>query len=189
MTSTTIIFPGIGPVKFEKSRRARHVSIVIKQDTGIRVAVPMNVSFNNAEKLVHTKIDWIKKHRKKIELAHHVSQQYSETKINTAAAKLMLMQHLLKLAAQYGFAVNKVSIRNQKTRWGSCSSVNNISLNIKLAALPRDLVHYVLCHELVHTRIKNHGPQFWQELEKYVPNARKVNKQLRFIKPGLIQII
>jgi len=189
MTFTTITFPGIGPVRLEKSQRARHVSITIKPDRGIRVAVPMNMSFKKAEELVHTKIDWIKKHRQKIDLAHHKSQQFPGIKMSPAAAKLMLSQHLLKLAEHYGFSVNKVSIRNQKTRWGSCSVVNNISLNIKLAALPPELVHYVLCHELVHTRIKNHGPQFWKELEKYVPNARKVNKQLRYIKPGLIQLI
>ncbi len=189
MTSTTVFFDEIGAVKLEKSRRARHISITIKPDRDIRVAVPMRISFKKAQELVKTKIGWIKKHRQKMYLAQQATQQYSYKTVHTAAAKEMLIQQLFKLAEQYGFTVNKVSVRNQKTRWGSCSVVNNISLNIKLAALPQELIHYVLCHELVHTRVKNHGPLFWKELENYVPNARKKNKELKYIKPGLIELI
>ncbi|MEA3348593.1 MAG: M48 family metallopeptidase, partial [Pseudomonadota bacterium] len=69
-------------------------------------------------------------------------------------------------------------IRNQKTRWGSCSAKNNISLNIKLALLPDQLRDLVLVHELIHTKIKNHGPNFWQKLEKIYPQARKLDQQV-----------
>jgi predicted metal-dependent hydrolase len=189
MNSTTVLLPEIGPVIFEKSHRAKHINITIKPDRGIRVAVPMRISFKQAEQLVHTKIPWIKTHRQKLLQAEQASLQYSCKKINAIAAKSMLIQQLYKLAERYGFSVNNVSIRNQKTRWGSCSTLNNINLNIKLAALPEELIHYVLCHELVHTKVKNHGPLFWKELDNYVPEAKKVNKKLKLFKPGLIEFI
>ena len=69
-------------------------------------------------------------------------------------------------------------MRNQKTRWGSCSAQNNINLNVQLIRLPPALRDYVILHELVHTRIRNHGPGFWEELEKYVADCRQVDRQL-----------
>ena len=98
----------------------------------------------------------------------------------------MLTRKLFGLAEQNGFTVNKVSIRNQKTRWGSCSSLNNINLNIKLVKLPEELVDYVLFHELVHTKIKNHSKAFWSELDYYVGDAKKLDKKLKKIKLGFL---
>jgi predicted metal-dependent hydrolase len=76
------------------------------------------------------------------------------------------------LAKQHEFTYNMVSIRNQRTRWGSCSCKGNISLNIKLVALPPELFDYVILHELVHTRIHNHSKKFWKELDKYIENGK-----------------
>ena len=100
-------------------------------------------------------------------------------KINKEEARVKLGKRLSELAREHKFQYNKVSIRNQKTRWGSCSSKDNISLNMKLLHLPDQLIDYILLHELVHTRVKNHSKDFWSELETVVPNARTVDKQLR----------
>ena len=74
---------------------------------------------------------------------------------------------------------NNVSIREQSTRWGSCSHKNNISLNLKLILLPKELVDYVMLHELVHTRIHNHSKNFWAELDRYTGNGKVMAKRLR----------
>jgi len=74
--------------------------------------------------------------------------------------------------------INKISFRKNKSRWGSCSSKNNISLNSNLVKIPIELIKYVVVHELSHIRHKNHKKPFWDECEKYMPNCKILDKQL-----------
>ncbi len=94
-------------------------------------------------------------------------------------AKNYLIPRLFFLAQKFGFKYNKVSLRNQKTRFGSCSFSNNISLNINLLNYDFDIIDYVLIHELCHTKIKNHSKNFWLEVEKYCPDYRILRKRLK----------
>jgi predicted metal-dependent hydrolase len=95
-------------------------------------------------------------------------------------AKKLLPSRLTELAQKHGFQINKISIRNNKRNWGSCSARNNISLNLQMMKLPDELIDYILLHELVHIRIKNHGPQFWQKLDELTSfRARELSKQVR----------
>ncbi len=83
------------------------------------------------------------------------------------------------LAEKHGFRYRRVSIRGSRTRWGSCSAVNNINLSIYLMQLPGHLIDYVILHELTHTRHKNHGPAFWELLEKHTGNARALAREIK----------
>lgn len=74
-------------------------------------------------------------------------------------------------------------MKNQKTLWGSCSSANNINLNVNLVRLPDELRDYVLLHELVHTRHKNHGNAFWRALNHLVGDGKRLQRQLRQYHP------
>lgn len=95
-------------------------------------------------------------------------------------AKKILPQRLTELALIHDFQFNKITIRNNKRNWGSCSARNNISLNLQMMKLPDELIDYILLHELVHTRIKNHGPQFWAKLDELTRfQARELSKQVR----------
>lgn len=93
-------------------------------------------------------------------------------------AKVYLPKRLKELADKYGFKYQNVSIKNASTRWGSCSSVNNINLNLHLMRVPEHLIDYVILHELAHTVVKNHGEKFWLLLEQCYPNARKADKEM-----------
>ena len=111
------------------------------------------------------------------------TNQYIEnvlTQIYQFEAKKLLPPKLHKLAVQHGFNYNKITIRNNKRNWGSCSAKNNISLNLQMMKLPDDLIDYILLHELVHTKIKNHGPEFWKGLDHITDGkARQLAKQVK----------
>ena len=88
------------------------------------------------------------------------------TAIYRFEAKRLLPVRIAELARRNGFSYNKVTIRNNRRNWGSCSSQNNISLNLQMMKLPVHLIDYILLHELAHTKIKNHGPKFWELLNE-----------------------
>lgn len=94
-------------------------------------------------------------------------------------AKNYLVPRLDFLAKKYNFKYGSVALRNQKTRFGSCSFKNNINLNINLMNYDFDVIDYVLIHELCHTRIKNHSEFFWMEVEKYCPDYKNLRKKLK----------
>jgi len=176
-----ISIDSIDRIYLRKSSRARHLAISIQPFKGVRISIPRGVSFAQAELFARSKADWIVKHQQRIKRFEQ-QQQTSKANIlpfNREEAKRILTDRLNELAQQNGFHYQKVFIRNQTTRWGSCSVKNNINLNQKLMHLPAQLIDYVLLHELVHTRIKNHSPKFWAELVKYVPAAKTFSKELR----------
>lgn len=90
-----------------------------------------------------------------------------------------LPKRVQSLALKHGFEYNKLALKNIRSRWGSCSRVNNINLSIHLMTLPDHLIDYVILHELVHTRIKNHGSKFWKELDKFSPGSKVLDRELR----------
>ncbi len=101
-------------------------------------------------------------------------------------AEILLPRRLQALAAQHGFQYRSVSIKQLKTRWGSCSSRQEIALNCYLMQLPWDLIDYVLLHELLHTQIMAHGKPFWDELVHYVSNLPAKRKLMRAHQPALM---
>jgi len=177
----TVRIDGVEPVLFERSKRAKHVSISVKPFKGVRVAVPDGLSFKKAEKFVNTKTDWIQRHLYMVKQYEEKSQLASDTliDIDKPRAKRKLTRRLKYLAGKHAFTYNRVFIRNQKTRWGSCSHKNNISLNMKIIRLPEELMDYVILHELTHIRFKNHSNDFWVELNRLVGNGKSMASRLR----------
>ena len=185
--SSTVKIVGAGQVLFERSKKAKRVNISIKPFTGVRVAVPDGLSFQKAEEFVYTKTHWIQRHLVRM-------KQYEEKNKTTAAApddidrakdKRKLLRRLTHLARKHGFTYNKVFVRNQKTRWGSCSHKNNLSLNMNIIRLPEELMDYVILHELTHTRVKNHSKKFWAEINKFV-DGKGMASRLREYRIGLL---
>lgn len=96
-----------------------------------------------------------------------------------AQAKAELPPRLAELAAQHGFQYKRVFIKNNRTNWGSCSSLGNINLNLRLVTLPQKLQDYVMLHELCHLKYLNHSPQFHALLESVCPGHRALEKQIK----------
>jgi predicted metal-dependent hydrolase len=93
-------------------------------------------------------------------------------------AKKYLPIRVRELATRFNFRYNHLSVKNAKTRWGSCSAENNINLNLQLMRLPDRLIDYVILHELMHTIHKNHQKPFWNTMESVLPGAKKIDKEL-----------
>ncbi len=94
-------------------------------------------------------------------------------------ARYEFLARLEKVSLATGLSWNRLSVRGQKTRWGSCSVKGNISLNFKMLFLPSELVDHVILHELVHTREMNHSSRFWALMRKYDPYSDRHNTELK----------
>ena len=189
MTKETFItdIDQLGKVLFANSTRAKRLSLTIAPFKPLRVAVPKRVSLKKAQKFLADNINWAKK---QIEYVRNIEKQHlitvgSDSHKDKKLARSILVSRLDELASRFNYKYNRVSIRNQKTLWASCSHQNNISLNIRLTDLSPELIDYVLLHELVHTKIKNHSPKFWQRLQKDMPNARTLDRKLKKHRLGL----
>lgn len=99
-------------------------------------------------------------------------------------ARETLPNRLSELAQIHGFNVSKITIKKLKGRWGSCDQHNNITLNCFLMQIPDEYIDYVLLHELVHTKVLAHGPKFWAEFERCLPNAKRYRKDMRRFSPS-----
>lgn len=98
-------------------------------------------------------------------------------------AESLLPQRLAQLAKAGSFEYRKLSFKQLKSRWGSCNQRQEITLNIYLMQMPWELIDYVLYHELTHTKVLHHGLNFWLELERHVPNAKRLRKTIRDYHP------
>ena len=169
------------PVLLVQTARAKRLSITVKPFKPVRLTVPKRVSQREAREFLHKERAWV---QKAVANIRRVEQQQRETaaqlpEIDRRKARRAIIARLEELAREHGFCYGRVSVRNQKTRWGSCSSEGNINLNVNLVRLPEELRDYVLLHELVHTRIINHSARFWAELDRYVGDAKGLRRRLK----------
>lgn len=104
-------------------------------------------------------------------------------------AKKYLPQRVRELAIGHGFNYTGVAIKNLRSRWGSCSSRDNINLNLHLIRIPKHLIDYVILHELVHTKHRNHSPHFWNALSKVLQSdAKALQKEMRNYHPDIVAV-
>jgi predicted metal-dependent hydrolase len=187
MQSKKVVIEGVGEILLERSTRARYVNLTVRPFRGIRVAVPPGVSFQKAAQVARCRSSWL---RRMLQRAHQMERRATPLRrqqpVCREKAKKILVGRLQKLAEEHGFQYNRVFIRSQRTRWGSCSCKNNINLNTALLHLPDDLIDYVMLHELVHTRVKNHSAAFWKKLAAYIDNPQQVDKHLDQYWPLLV---
>jgi predicted metal-dependent hydrolase len=178
--ATTVEIPRVGPVTIVKSDRARHIRITISPDQTIRLIIPMRESMEKGQQFLHSKVPWILRNLPRVGKLERPQVNLPDSEISVPQACDVLIGRLKEMARIHHFNYRKVSIKNQKTKWGSCSSKNSINLNINLVRLPDQLRDYVILHELAHTRIKNHSKEFWEEMDKAVGGgARELARKLK----------
>jgi predicted metal-dependent hydrolase len=172
-----------------KITKTRNVRISIKSNLQITVSFNKYCSLKKACQFFESKIIWVQNSLQRMAKRQEIRQNKIESP-NLTPAEFLAKKHYLilrcrQLAQHHSFAIKKVILRQQKTIWGSCSARNNISLNVNLVFLKDELMDYVILHELVHTKVKNHSKKFWDELEKVLPNSKLLNHELKTFSPIL----
>ena len=150
-----------------KSDRSRSISIRVHPVKGVRVSVPRIVPFAAAVAFYKMKRNWV------LEVMARQRERFKDVRVASPdevealrrKAKAELPSRLAELAGRYGFVYNRVVIKHNATNWGSCSSKNNINLNLNIVRLPKVLQDYILLHELCHLRHHDHGHAFHLLLE------------------------
>lgn len=151
-------------------------------DGTVRVTIPRRGSKREAVAFYEQQQDWIARQRERVaELRRRQPADLSadEQRRLRARAKQELPVRLYELAAAVGLAVRKVTVREQKHRWGSCSSSGRISLNWRLVTMPDWVRDYVIYHELMHLRRMDHSPAFWALVEGVCPDYQQARRWLR----------
>ena len=156
------------------------ISIVVKPTGEVEARCPKRCSKGDVETFVISKEAWIRKHLEAMTQRPAVPLlTEAERKALAAKAAEILPEKVHGFAGRMGVSYGRISIRSQRTRWGSCSVRGNLNFNCLLMLCPEDVQDYVVIHELCHRKEMNHSAAFWAEVEKYCPDYRVRRKWLK----------
>ena len=146
-------------------------AIQITTEGKVLVRCPKKRSKAEIDRIIADKSDWILSHLEKYRNAEAVSP-YTQRQLNDLAekAKAYLPGRVRFFANQMDLTYGRITVRCQRSRWGSCSSAGNLNFNCLLMLAPKEVIDYVIIHELCHRREMNHSPAFWAEVARYMPN-------------------
>ncbi len=170
------------PYTLKVSSRVRRLRLSIYRDGAFVVTAPRAISENIIEQFIVQKSQWI---IKKLEYFKQFSgmvfmkstkREFIEHKERARMVAETRIEYFNKF---YNFSFNKITIRNQKTRWGSCSKRGNISFNYKIALLPEKMADYIIVHELCHLGEFNHSRNFWNLVAQTIPDHHEIRKDLK----------
>lgn len=167
-----------------RSKR-KSISLEIKPDLTVNLRVPLKISQKEAEVFLENHREWLEKkyevmrqRRKLMEKKDSLGVQ-EFTKAEKDRAKEIFTKRADYYSELMGVTYGRITVRQQKTRWGSCSSAGNLNFNIKLMTMPSELLDYVVVHELAHRKQMNHSEKFWREVEKILPDYRQRRARLK----------
>ena len=157
------------PYTFVRSKR-KTVAVQITPAGEVILRCPSRMPKREAEAFLLSKRAWIEKHLAAMTPVQPLTADELDWLVD--AAKEDLPPRVSRLAAVMGIAYGRVTVRSQKSRWGSCSAKGNLNFNCLLMLCPEEVRDYVVIHELCHRKELNHSPAFWAEVEKACPDYR-----------------
>lgn len=188
INSKQLIYKDFDIELIRSSRKS--IAIEIDRDLKIKVRAPQRMNQNQIMRFVKEKEQWIRLHlAKMIQLQKMQEKEMTDAQRATLTPedlqRLMVLArreipvHVKYFAEQMGVTYGKITIRNQKTRWGSCSQVGNLNFNCHLMEMPTEILDYVVVHELCHRKQMNHSRLFWMEVEKVLPDYQVRQRWLK----------
>jgi predicted metal-dependent hydrolase len=170
--------PGSAPpdTLFIRRSRARRYVLRVDPDGRVRVTIPRGGSRREATAFIARHARWIAQQRARVTPSRIPERERRHLRDR---ARVELPQRLLALAARYQLVVSSISIRDQRTRWGSCGRNGHVCLNWRLVSLPPSVRDYVLIHELMHLHRLDHSAAYWKLVEIACPGYREARQWLR----------
>lgn len=167
-------------LSYQIIRSARKtIGIQIMPDGSVVVRCPKRMRQDDVKRFVESKSDWIEKHLVGRDLAAPEKLNEQELKILREKTRKLVTERVKHYAATIGVHYNQIAIRTQRTRWGSCSSKGNLNFNCLLGLTPPEVLEYVVVHELCHLIEMNHSKQFWDAVERIIPDYKVHRKWLK----------
>ena len=166
-------------------QRCNRKTIVITVNSKAQVIIkaPYRTTDTEIQELLKKRAAWIKEHVEKVmkERARADSlEPLTGKELQELGDKAVefIPKRVEYFAGKVGVSYGRITIRNQKTRWGSCSSKGNLNFNCLLMLTPPEIIDYVIVHELCHRKVMNHSDRFWLEVGKVLPDYKKRRKWL-----------
>ncbi len=166
-----------------KSRRARYMRLTIYQTGELVATFPKGFSMERLEDFMRQKADWIlrkiksaRKRKPSLLLPKSGRRDYLKHKNK---ARGLAVRKIEELNQSYNFPCGRISIRNQKTRWGSCSRKKNLNFNYRIIFLPEKYLNYIIVHELCHLKEFNHSKKFWELVALTIPDYKDIKREFR----------
>lgn len=159
----------------------KSISIRIDKATGaVSVLCPRGIPDPDIRAIVEARRGWIEAQLQTLQ-QRPTLPPFTEAELHAMAGELIgiLKERVPHFAKLLGVTYGKVTVRNQKTRWGSCSSQGNLNFNCTLAKVPPEVRDYVIVHELCHRLEMNHSPAFWAKVERLIPDCKKHRQWLK----------
>ena len=167
----------------KRKHKLKSLRITVNSAAAVVVHAPLTLPFSKINDFINKKAAWIRKqqeffllHAKKLDTGAVARPNYESCKNR---ARKLVMERLKFLNENLGFEYNRISIKNQRSKWGSCSSAGNLNFNYRILFLPIDLVDYLIVHELCHTRQLNHSRDFWRLVYSILPDAKQRTRELK----------
>ena len=168
---------GLSVLLVRSSRKT--LAVQIRTDGTVIARAPLRMPKDRILCFLSEKASWIRMQQGKMQEREKMRQQArihldaAQEKELRERAKSVLAQRTAYFARQVGVTYGRITVRDQKTRWGSCSQTGNLNFNFRLILAPPEVLDYVVVHELCHRRQMNHSAQFWQEVAQVLPDYRK----------------
>lgn len=184
MRETVLLENGTISCVVKKNRRVRYARLAVHRDGSVVLTLPFFVSYKKGKEFLESKVGWI---REKVESLASEPEHLlfrggvKEYRASKDEARKRIEARLAYFQGVYDVHWNRVSIRNQSTRWGSCSRNGNLSFNYRLLFLPPHLCDYVIVHELCHLREMNHSSKFWALVALTFPDYKKLRQEMRLL--------
>lgn len=162
--------------------KRKTISLSVGKHGEIIVRAPKRCAKSTIMQFVNEHEEWIARQRQRNaeRLLSPIHADLSDEEIDRLkkAARKYIPDRVKYYAPIVGVSVNRIAIRNQSTKWGSCSAKGNLNFNCRLMLLTPDLIDYVVVHELCHRLQMNHSKLFWAEVERVIPNYKELRKKL-----------